>query len=116
MTKKKSQSHKKDENIIYLSKSTNSQKKYMATIGNKTVHFGAAGMSDFTKHKDTERKKRYIARHKARESWNTKSSIKTAGWWAKNLLWNKPSLSASIKDIEKRFNVTIRRGKAPWKK
>ena len=30
---------------------------------NKRVHFGAKNMSDYTLHKDDERKKRYIARH-----------------------------------------------------
>ena len=29
----------------------------------KTVSFGATGYSDFIKHKDEERKQRYIARH-----------------------------------------------------
>lgn len=30
----------------------------------KTTHFGASGYSDFTQHKDEERKKRYLERHK----------------------------------------------------
>jgi len=30
----------------------------------KTTHFGAAGMSDYTKHKDPERKQRYLNRHR----------------------------------------------------
>ena len=30
----------------------------------KNVSFGAAGMSDYTLHKDPERKERYISRHK----------------------------------------------------
>ena len=30
---------------------------------NKRIHFGAANMSDYTIHKDDERKQRYIARH-----------------------------------------------------
>ena len=38
-------------------------KKYDAIIdGKKTIPFGAKGMSDFTKHKDEERKKIYIDR------------------------------------------------------
>ena len=50
---------------IIISKSKNINKKYDARIdGKKTVSFGAAGMSDFTKHKDTERKQRYLNRHK----------------------------------------------------
>ena len=30
----------------------------------KTVHFGANGMSDYTIHKDKDRMKRYLNRHK----------------------------------------------------
>lgn len=38
---------------------------YNGGIGRiKTVHFGQANASDFTKHKDVERKLRYINRHK----------------------------------------------------
>ena len=68
----------------------------------KTVHFGAKGMSDFTIHKDPKRKARYIARHKARENWS-RSGIMTPGFWSRWLLWNKPSLQASLNDIKMRF-------------
>jgi hypothetical protein len=95
-------------NIIILKKSTNPDKKFMAIIGNKTVHFGAKGYSDYTQHKDPERMKRYENRHRKRENW-TKSGIKSAGFWSKWILWNKPSLTGSIKDTERRFNIKIRR-------
>ena len=36
----------------------------------KTTHFGAKGMSDYTIHKDDERKQRYLDRHKSNENWN----------------------------------------------
>ena len=69
---------------IIISKSKNKEKKYDARIdGKKTVSFGAAGMSDFTKHKDTERKQRYLDRHKKNENWNDHT---TAGFFAKNIL------------------------------
>ena len=46
-------------------------KKYDAVVdGKKTIPFGQKGASDFTKHKDEERKKRYIDRHKQNENWN----------------------------------------------
>ena len=40
-------------------------KKFKATLitddgKTKTIHFGAKGMSDFTKHKDPKRKERYL--------------------------------------------------------
>lgn len=69
---------------------------------NKVVHFGAAGMSDFTIHKDEERKERYIQRHKSRENWNNPIS---AGALSRFILWNKPTLEESIKDYKKRFNL-----------
>ena len=94
---------------ILLRKSTNSSKKFMVIFEDgKTVHFGAEGYSDFTKHKDEARKQRYINRHKNNENWG-KSGIRTAGFWARWLLWNKPTLTASIADIQNRFNVSIRR-------
>ena len=98
---------------VYLSKSTSSGKKYMVKVKqnsgeSKTIHFGASGYSDYTKHKDSERKERYISRHKKRENWS-KSGINTAGFWSRWLLWNKPSLYASKKDIEKRFSIKFKK-------
>lgn len=68
----------------------------------KTTHFGAKGMSDYTIHKDDERKERYLARHKANENW---SDYMSSGSLAKYLLWNKPTLSASFNDYLKRFGL-----------
>jgi hypothetical protein len=93
-------------NKIILQKSTHPDKKYMVNIGNKTVHFGASSYQSYEVHKDPERKKRYENRHKSRENWR-KSGIKSAGFWSKWILWNKPSLRASIKDTERRFNIKI---------
>lgn len=95
---------------IELSKSDKKEKKYKVKVKEnnsvKTIHFGAKGMSDYTKNKDPQRKENYTSRHAKRENWN-KSGIDTAGFWSKNLLWNKPTITDSIKDIEKRFNVNI---------
>ena len=104
----RSRSQSRSPDVIYFSKSNKADKKYMVTIGNKTVHFGAAGMSDYTHHKDPERKKRYIGRHNRRESWS-KSGLKSAGFWSRWILWNKPSLQASILDTQRRFGIKIRR-------
>ena len=102
--------------IAYLQPGTGA-KKYKVTIFHKdgtkkTVQCGAKGYSDYTKHKDKDRMKRYESRHKVRENW-TKSGIKTAGFWSKWILWNKPSLTASINHTAKKFNITIKRGKPP---
>ena len=78
------------------------KKYYIITNSEKKVYFGAAGMSDFTKHKDEARKQRYIDRHKKNESWTNKD---TAGFWSRWLLWNKPTIKASYEDIKKRFKI-----------
>jgi len=68
----------------------------------KTTHFGAAGMSDYTKHKDKARRQRYINRHQANENWD---DYKSAGSLSRYILWNKPTLKASKEDYKRRFNL-----------
>ena len=88
---------------IVISKSKKPDKKFDARIDNKkTVPFGQKGASDYTKHKDKERKERYVDRHKKNEGW-TKSGVKAAGWMSKHVLWNKPTLQASVSDINKKI-------------
>jgi len=91
---------------VYLKKSNKSGKKFMVLVDGKTIHFGQAGASDFTIHKDKDRMMLYVGRHKSRENW-TKSGIKTAGFWSRWLLWNKPSLAASKRDIASRFGISF---------
>lgn len=99
--------------IANLSKANDKKHKYKVVIENngkkKTLKFGAYGYEDFTSHKDEERKKRYIKRHEGMgEDWG-KSGIMTKGFWSRWLLWgNSSNLNEAIKDIEKRFNITIK--------
>lgn len=92
---------------VVIVKSKKKDKKFDAVIdGKKTISFGAVGYSDYTKHHDNERKQRYLNRHKKNENPN---DPKTASFYATNILWNKPSITASIKDINRRFkNVNIK--------
>ena len=92
---------------VVIKKSTQPKKKYMAVFTDngkkvKTTHFGSAGMSDFTKNKDEERKKRYLDRHRKNENWNDKFSAGALSRW---ILWNKPTLRASIADYKRRFKL-----------
>ena len=89
---------------VSIVRSTRKDKKYMAIFTNPrtTVHFGAVGYSDFTKHKDTKRKQRYLNRHRKNENWN---NPRTPGSLSRWILWNKPTLKASIKDYKKRFHL-----------
>ena len=93
--------------IVYLRKSPRKEKKFRVTLANgNKVDFGAKGYSDYTIHKEPERMKRYLARHKKRENWK-RSGINTAGFWSRWLLWSKPSLNSAKKLIEKKFNIRI---------
>ena len=92
---------------IVISKSNKKDKKYDARIdGKKTISFGAKGMDDYTITKDDEQKKRYLDRHRKNENPNDHN---TASFYATNLLWNKKTLSESIKDTNTRFkNLKIK--------
>lgn len=95
--------------FISLKRSDKPEKKYMVTIEEegreKTIHFGQSGAKDFTLSTPFEREARkqaYISRHKSREDW-TSSGRDTAGFYAKHILWNKPTISASLADMKRRF-------------
>lgn len=95
--------------LIKIKTSDKKDKKLMAIFYNeqtkryKTTHFGAKGMSDYTLHKDPERKKRYLDRHRKNENWNNPTSAGALSRW---VLWNKPTLEASIADYKHRFHFT----------
>ena len=89
--------------LVKIVKSPKLQKKLRAYFSDGThTDFGAKGMSDFTKHKDTERKKRYMSRHSKRENWK---SPKTPGALSRWILWNKDTLRKSIADYKKKFKL-----------
>lgn len=91
---------------IILKKSDKFNKKYMIIFeNNKKLYFGASGYSDYTIHKDIERRNRYILRHIKNENWN---DIYSAGFWSKHLLWGvSPNINKCIKYIEKKYKVKI---------
>ena len=59
-------------------------------------------MSDYTMHKDDERKERYLTRHEKNEEWDKPTTPGALSRW---ILWNKKTLKASIADFKKRFNT-----------
>jgi hypothetical protein len=82
-------------------------KKYTAVFDlrngrQRTVHFGAAGMSDYTKHRDDARKERYLKRHRPNENWDDPL---TAGALSRWVLWNKKTLRDSKADFMRRFRL-----------
>ena len=97
---------------ITLKKCYDGKHKYSVTIitndKKKTIKFGAIGYSDYTIHKNDQRKNAYIARHKINENF-AKSGIFSKGFWSRYILWNKPTIEASIKDTERKFGISIKR-------
>ena len=91
------------ETVVVIRKSSKADKKCEAIIdGRKTVPFGAKGYSDFTLHKNLERKQRYIQRHQKNEDWS-KTGINTPGFYAKHVLWNKDTIQKSVTDLNKKY-------------
>jgi hypothetical protein len=89
------------KNAVRVSPARNSVHKFMAVFPDGAkVYFGRKGYSDYTKHGDSERMKRYLVRHRSRENWSRGGS-KTAGFWSRWLLWSKPSLGAARRQTEK---------------
>ena len=82
--------------------------KKLRAVFNDGTHtdFGAAGMMDYTlyykedKELAEKRKKAYIARH---EKDLKTGDPRKAGFLSFYLLWNLPSVAASLKDYKKRF-------------
>ena len=92
--------------LISITPSTKADKKYMAIFDNdgrrKTVHFGQKNADDFTLTKNLDQKNRYQTRH--RKDLETKDPTR-AGYLSWYILWNKPTLTESIRDYRQRFNL-----------
>lgn len=94
--------------FVKIVKSSKPSKKYMALFKEcwsqhiKVVHFGAVGYLDYTINKDDARKKRYLKRHLSRENWTDPTTPGALSRW---ILWNKPTLQASIQDYRKHFKL-----------
>lgn len=93
--------------LVSISTSKRKGKKWVAVFkdsdGNqKKTHFGSEGMNDFTLTGDTEARERYWIRHQKDLRTNDPTR---AGYLSLFLLWNKPTLEASVKDYKKRFGM-----------
>jgi hypothetical protein len=95
--------------LLRITKSDKPGKKMMAVFEvdgrENTTHFGDSSMSDYTTHPPAireSRKSAYLSRHKSNENWNDPTSAGALSRW---ILWNKPSISASIADYKRRFNL-----------
>lgn len=75
----------KGDDDVKLELSEKPDKKYKVIVGNRTVHFGST-MEDYTKHKDEDRRRSYLARANGiRGNW--KSNKYSPNNLAIHLLW-----------------------------
>jgi hypothetical protein len=95
-----------------VSESNNKNKKlkiviYKDGVKFKTFHVGDNRYSDYIQYYGSsssfadERKRLYLLRHHKEDN----NNFLTRAYWAKNLLWNKPRLDLSIKDIVKKSEL-----------
>lgn len=96
---------------IVIKPATQKDKKLQAKIEyndgkSKTIAFGAEGFSDFTLHKDVQRKNLYLKRHS-----KDPTNIDSAGGLARDVLWSKPTLSQAVQFAANKHNVPIKLSK-----
>jgi hypothetical protein len=98
-----------DTKLLNVLPSNKADKKYTATFINtktkrtKRVHFGAAGMDDYTITKDKDQRARYRGRHQ--KDLKTKDPTR-AGYLSYYILWgDSTSIKKNIADYKKRFKL-----------
>ena len=74
------------------------QCKYKVKYKNRTLRIGQSGSNDFTKTATKLVKRNYLKRHKVKEDWTDPN---TRGYWARWLLWDKPSLAEAVEKQKK---------------
>jgi len=96
-------------NKAIIKKSSQPGKKMMAifsypdTTRTRTIHFGSAGMDDYTRTKDKAQRSRYLERHRRRENWQKPDSAGALSRW---ILWGaSTSKQENIRNFKKRFNL-----------
>lgn len=91
-----------------LKKSNAKHKKFAAVFTKenghtKTVNFGDDRYEDFTQHKDPERKKKYLQRHR-----KDSHQFNTPGELSRVILWSSPNLQTAVKNYEKKHNIKVK--------
>ena len=89
---------------MHVTRSSRKDTTYMVRVNDRLIHFGARDYEDFTTHGDDRRKANYLARHR-NENWADED---TARFWARWILWNKPTMAESTRDVNGRFNLNVR--------
>ena len=87
---------------VEISKSSQPKKKWQAVSETRKIHFGQTGYQDFTQHKDPKRRLNYLSRHGSKD-WS-KSNLMSPAFMSRWLLWEKPSLSAAIANLNEKYS------------
>lgn len=93
---------------VVIKKSDKAGKKMVAVFTRengrtKKVHFGSAGMQDYTITKDKAQRKRYLDRHRKNENWNNPESAGALSRW---ILWgNSTSRQENIRSFKSKFKL-----------
>lgn len=99
-----------DYKFIELKKATDQKHKYVAVFENKktkrtkSISFGGYGYNDYTSFDKSirdEKKRLYKLRHQ-NDRINEPMTPGALSMW---ILWNKPTIEASLKDYLKHFNL-----------
>lgn len=98
--------------LVEVVKATQPDKKLTAIFrdGNNLIRvsFGSSQHKDYTIYYKEDRahaeqmKNAYLARHRVNEDWNNPLTPGALSRW---ILWNKPTVAASVRDFKKRFRV-----------
>lgn len=103
-----------DDKKFILKRSNRQHKKWAiyvpfdnALLKPKWVHFGDNRYEDYTQHKDAERARLYVLRHKKKEERKWDGDVYAPAFWARWLLWEKPSLDQAIKALYDNEGIEI---------
>lgn len=102
--------------VMTLKKNRKGDAKYIAKIGNKSFKFGHKDYRDYTLmnsknsafyEENPSERDRVRANYRRRHKGDKLNEI-SSGSLSYFLLWNKPTLKASIKDYEEKFDIKIK--------
>lgn len=95
---------------MLLKPSTRKDKRFMAEINGKLIHFGASKTQSglkkngntYLEHKDKIKRENYLKRHRVNEDW---TKINPASL-SRYILWgDSTNINENIADYKKRFNL-----------
>ena len=97
---------------VIIQTSNQPDKRLTAKFPNKAIHFGSKAGKTFVDHKNSSTKAAWKKRHQVR---GTLNDLETASGLANNVLWNKRTIAASIRDMnakQKKYKFVVKRNRA----